>query len=186
MYGLLNAALKEFVVTTYGSASWQSIVDAVAPGIENFNKMAPYPDELTVGLVVKASAVSGTDVDTLLDQFGEFWVRYTDEQGYGPLFEIAGDSLPDFLLSLNALHTRVARSFPKLRPPSFQFDRLESGRLRMHYLSERQNLCPMIPGILRGLAQRFHTQILVVEDRCARRGDAHCEFIVSFPEAVCE
>jgi hypothetical protein len=182
MYGLLNAALKEFVVATYGADTWQRVIGEVAPGIENFNKMDPYPDELTVGLVSHASAVSGASVDDLLDKFGEFWVHYTNEQGYGPLFEIAGDSLPDFLMSLNTLHMRVGRSFPKLQPPNFRFDRMDAHSLRMHYLSTRKNLCPMIPGLLRGLSVRFQTSLHVVEDRCSRRDAEHCEFVLVFPE----
>jgi hypothetical protein len=96
------------------------------------------------------------------------------------MFEIAGDSLRDFLLSLDAMHARVGRSFPKLVPPRFQFDHVDHKTLRMHYISTRPNLCPMVFGLLRGLSLRFKTPISVQEDVCARRGAAHCEFMVVF------
>jgi len=178
MYGLLNAALKEFVATKYGGDTWDSIVHRAAVGVTHFNKMDPYPDEMTYKLVGETAAVTGQSVDAVLDDFGEHWVAYTAAQGYGPMFDIAGDSLRDFLLSLNELHVRVGRSFPKLVPPSFRFDTTSPHSLRMHYLSQRKGLCPMVPGLLRGLSNRFKTPIQVLEDVCARRGADHCEFVV--------
>jgi hypothetical protein len=181
MYGLINAALRELIVTHHGVDAWDRIAALAAPDVPRFDKMAPYPDELTYRIVEVAHRVTGVEVDTLIDQLGELWVKYTDAQGYGSLFDIAGDSLPDFLLSLDTVHARVGRSFPGLKPPSFRFDRVGERVLRMHYLSTRSGLCPMIFGLMRGLSLRFATEVEVVEEACARRGAAHCEFLVTFP-----
>ncbi|HMJ12574.1 MAG TPA: heme NO-binding domain-containing protein [Polyangiaceae bacterium] len=178
MYGLINAALKQFVLEAHGAEVWDRIAASVAPGIAQFDKMSPYPDELTFRIVASASELTAIDADVLLGDFGDFWVSYTSEQGYGPMFDVAGDSLRDFLLSLDTLHARVGRSFPKLRPPSFRFDTIDPSTMRMHYVSSRSGLCPMVFGLLRGLGRRFATEITVREDVCARRGAAHCEFVV--------
>jgi hypothetical protein len=178
MYGLINAALKQFILESHGADVWERVAAAAAPGIAQFDKMSPYPDELTTRILTSASELTAVDADVLLDDFGEFWVSYTSEQGYGPMFDVAGDSLRDFLLSLDTLHARVGRSFPKLRPPSFRFDTVDPSTMRMHYLSARSGLCPMVFGLLRGLSRRFATELTVKEDVCARRGAAHCEFIV--------
>jgi hypothetical protein len=182
MYGLLNAALKQFVAVKYGSETCQRVVDLVAPGTVNFNTMDPYPDSVTYDIVNHTSELTGTPADELLGSFGEFWVPYTAEQGYSHLFEIGGDSLREFLLLLDNMHLRVGRSFPKLQPPSFQFDTIDACTLRMHYRTRRPGLCPIIPGILRGLSMRFETALQVNEDVCARRGAQHCEFVVLFPQ----
>lgn len=179
MYGLLNAALKEFVVSTHGSAAWDTVTEHAGESTRVYNKMEQYPDDVTYRLVGATAATTGASGDDVLDRFGEFWVKYTAEQGYGTLFDIAGDSLRDFLLSLDDLHARIGRSFPKLVPPSFRFDPIDPHTLRMHYLSPRKGLCPMIPGLLRGLSVRFKTPIRVQEDQCARRGADHCEFVVN-------
>jgi hypothetical protein len=181
MYGLINAALQELIVARHGRGAWDEIATLAAPDVPIFDKMASYPDELTSRIIATAHQVTGVAVDELIDRLGEFWVSYTDAQGYGSLFDIAGDSLPDFLLSLNTVHARVGRSFPSLKPPSFQFDRAEGGVLRMHYLSERSGLCPMIFGLMRGLSLRFGTEVAVTEEACTRRGAAHCEFLIMFP-----
>lgn len=182
MYGLINAALRELIVSRHGHAVWEKIASIAAPEISSFDTMAPYPDGLTLRILETARDVTGVEVDLLIDQLGESWVGYTDRQGYGPLFDIAGDSLPDFLLSLNTLHARVGRSFTGLRPPSFHFDHVGAHGLRMHYVSTRDGLCPMIFGLLRGLSQRFRTEVTVAEEACARRGAAHCVFLIGFPQ----
>jgi predicted hydrocarbon binding protein len=180
MYGLLNAALKEFVVATHGASSWDLIAQSAAVSVDHFNKMDPYPDEIAYRIVAATATTTGRTTDEVLDGFGEYWVHYTASQGYAPLFEIAGDSLRDFLLSLDDLHARIGRSFPKLVPPSFRFDPIDPMTLRMHYISQRKGLCPMVPGLLRGLSDRFQTPLRVDHDRCARRGADHCEFVVAF------
>jgi hypothetical protein len=182
MYGLINAALRELIISQHGRTVWDEVAGIAAPGIPDFDQMASYPDELTTRLLQTAQQVTGVQVDAFIDELGERWVGYTDAQGYGELFDIAGDSLPDFLLSLNTLHARVGRRFSGLRPPSFRFDHLEGGSLRMHYLSERAGLCPMIFGLMRGLSRRFRTAVTVDEKACARRGAAHCEFLIAFPK----
>lgn len=183
MYGLINAALRELIVSRHGRGVWDEVAGIGAPNVPQFDKMASYPDELTIKLLQAAQQVTGVEVDTFIDELGELWVSYTDAQGYGPLFDIAGDSLHDFLLSLDTLHARVGRSFSGLKPPSFRFDHLEHRGLRMHYLSERAGLCPMIFGLMRGLSRRFKTEVKVAEEACARRGAAHCEFLITFPQA---
>lgn len=176
MYGLLNQALQAYVTDTFGVAKWQEI----APGLGAFDKLSPYPDDLTVNLVTRTAAVLHTTPDAVLAAFGEYWVKYTDEQGYKLLFDIAGPSLKHFLMSLNALHDRVQQSFPKLKPPTFKTEEFDSNTLILRYFSDRQGLCPIVPGILRGLSKRFDTPIVIAEQLCARHRSDHCMFSLTF------
>lgn len=174
MYGLLNQALQSYVVSTYGAATWETI----APGVTAFERMQPYPDDLTSGLVARAALVLGRTTDDVLASFGEHWVKYTDAQGYRALFDIAGPDLLDFIESLNTLHARVQHAFPGLNPPVFVSQRFVGG-LHLAYTSERRGLCPIVPGILRGLAYRFRQPIDITETACARFGDKCCLFTVT-------
>ena len=179
MYGLVNSAVQELVCSKFGKDRWDEIRKRAGLDIEFFSRMSPYPDDLTYRLVGAASEVLDLPPDKVLEAFGEFWVLYTGKEGYGHLFSIAGNSLKDFLYNLDNLHTRVGQNFPQLQPPSFQFDDLGDSRLRMHYYSDRTGLCPMVFGLVRGLAERFHTDLSVEHTECQRQGADHCEFILT-------
>lgn len=179
MYGLVNAAVQDLVVSQFGKDKWEAIKAKVGLDLAAFSRMDPYPDELTYKLVGATSEVLGISADDALKAFGEFWVLYTGTAGYGDIMEMAGSSLKDFLFNLDNLHTRVGQGFPKLRPPSFRFDVIDEGLLRMHYLSTRDGLCPMVVGLLNGLAKRFKTELEIEHDRCKRNGAEHCEFLLT-------
>jgi hypothetical protein len=179
MYGLVNAAIQELVVSKFGKDKWEAIKQKVGVDISAFSRMDSYPDELTYKLVGATSEVLGISPDDALTAFGEFWVLYTGNAGYGDIMEMAGGNLRDFLFNLDNLHTRVGQSFPKLRPPSFRFDVIDDDVLRMHYLTDRGGLCPMVIGLLNGLAKRFKSELTIEHDRCRRQGAEHCEFLLT-------
>lgn len=182
MYGLVNAAFRELIVSLYGHDQWERVRLAVVPDEDTFSPMEQYPDEVTYQMIQRACEFTGCSSDELLIKFGELWVVYTARQGYAALFEIAGDSLPDFLMALNDLHERVGRNFPKLRPPTFRFDVLDANTMRMHYLTRRVGLCPVVRGLLHGLSVRFRTPVAVEHPVCQRLGADHCEFILKLGE----
>lgn len=176
MYGLVNAAVKELVLARFGEEAWRKIAERAQLSTDTFSRMEAYPDAVTFGMVGAASEVLGLTPDAVMEAFGEFWVLYTGREGYGHLFTMGGDSLREFLLNLDELHSRVGQNFSQLRPPSFQFEERSDGGLRMHYLSEREGLCPMVRGLLRGLSQHFHTPLELTHTACRRDGAPHCTF----------
>ncbi len=182
MYGLVNAAFRELIVSRHGPQKWETIRKGVGVEDDVFYRMEPYPDELTTKLVQHGATVTGLSSEELLISFGEYWVTYTIQEGYAALFDIAGDSLADFLLRLDELHVRVGKNFPKLRPPSFRFDVLDRSTLRMHYLTTREGLCPFVLGLLKGLSNRFQTPLDVETLECRMRGADHCVFLLRLGE----
>lgn len=178
MYGLLNAALRDYVVSEMGQDTWTATTLAAGITDDVFEHMHEYDDSITYVLVANIATTSNTTQDTVLDLFGEAWVAYTIKEGYGSLFDVAGDNLRDFLLSLNAMHSEVRKSYTRLQPPTFLFDTVDATTLRMHYISKRSGLCPMIPGIVRGLTKRFESSATVKETECARLGAPHCQFTI--------
>lgn len=185
MYGLLNAGLKDMILTQHGEDVWSKVAaKANVTDDVHFFKMQQYDDSVIYGLVGALAEETATPLDTVLYRFGIHWVGYTSSQGYSQMFDIAGPSLREFLLHLDMLHLRVARSYPDLVPPSFRFSVVGDNTLRMHYISKRQGLCPMVPGLLQGLSTRFKAPLKVVEDVCARQGAPHCEFVINFSPVV--
>src|SRR3954464_6808032 len=119
MYGLINKAIKDLVLSRFGEAKWDEICRKAAVGEADFVSMEKYPDETTYRLVGAASEVLNTPAADVLELFGEYWTVYSAEAGFGHLLEVAGNNLVDFLRNLDNMHTHIVLPFPKLDPPPF-------------------------------------------------------------------
>ena len=97
--------------------------------------------------------------EAVLEAFGEYWILYTAEEGYGELMESGGSTLREFLGNLNDMHGRVETVFPQMRLPQFDVQDIAPGHYRVAYSSEREGLAPMVRGLLKGLDQRFGEKV---------------------------
>jgi hypothetical protein len=180
MYGLVNQALEDFVKKDFGNTAWNRIRDGAGICLDMFVSMDSYPDEITYKLVGSASGVLGLDASQILEAFGEHWVLYTAQAGYGEMLAMFGSDLRSFLNNLDNLHSHVGMSFPALRPPSFEVEQIEGDPgLLLHYRSERAGLAPMVVGLIKGLGKRFSQEISVRQT--AHRGtDDHDVFRIDY------
>ena len=174
MYGLVNKAVVDLVCSKFGQDTWLKIKQKAEVDIDVFVSMDAYPDDVTYRLVAAASEVLNLPPEAVLEAFGEYWVLYTANEGYGPLLDASGSSLREFLLNLDALHARVALTMPALRPPRFRMVDVDPKTLLLEYHSTRQGLAPMVVGLLKGLGIRFKTPIEISH---ARNGE-HDEFTI--------
>jgi hypothetical protein len=155
MYGLVNKAIEGLVRSNHGDAVWQQIVATAGLELSGFVSLESYDDDVTYKLVNAASEVLGASAEAILEGFGEYWITYTADEGYGQLLERSGDTIEEFLENLDQLHTRVGLTMPHLRPPTIHSDLMDDGSIRLEYYSEREGLAPMVVGLMRGLAGRF-------------------------------
>ena len=183
MYGLVNKAVQDLIVTQFGNDKWEEIKRKADIGVESFISMNPYPDEVTYNLIRAASEVLGLPPDEILEAFGEYWTVYTAREGYGEMLKLAGDSFVEFLQNLDNLHARVGLIFPKLKPPKFHCTDVTEESLRLHYRSERAGLAPMIIGLVKGLGKLFDTEVNVSIDKGRTNGHGHNEFLIQFKKA---
>lgn len=192
MYGLVNVAIEELVCSKAGLDKWIEIKKRAGVTVDKFSRLSSYPDKMTYDLVGAVSHVLDMPPDAVMRAFGEFWVLYTGQNGYGHLFGIAGNSLPDFLNNLDNLHTRIGLNFPALQPPSFMCEEEPDGKYRLHYYSDRPGLCPMVVGLVDGLAQHFKVKVAIEHPLCRRDAEQrqgqgaeaepeidHCEFLLT-------
>ncbi|MEM7308557.1 MAG: heme NO-binding domain-containing protein [Planctomycetota bacterium] len=159
MYGLVNIAIRDLILGQHGEETWDRIRERAGVRSTTFVAMETYPDEVTYGLVAAASEELGAPQEALLEAFGEYWMTFTAEEGYGDTLEFAGSTLDEFLAHLDDMHARVALTFPDLCPPSFEAEYAPDGRLAVRYRSDRPGLAPMVVGLLHGLARRFDKHI---------------------------
>ncbi|MBW4474922.1 MAG: heme NO-binding domain-containing protein [Stenomitos rutilans HA7619-LM2] len=180
MYGLVNKAIEGMIRSQFGAETWETIKQAAAVRVEVFVSMEAYPDDMTHRLVKAASQTLGLSAADIMQAFGEYWVQYTAQEGYGELLEMAGDTLPDFLQNLDNLHAHVGVVFPQLQPPSFECTALAADSLNLHYRSNREGLAEMVVGLVKGLGTRFDTPVTVTQTQSRQTGAEHDEFLVRY------
>lgn len=158
MYGLVNKAVEQLVKTNFGEDTWLKIAQR-ANVDPSFIMMKSYPDQVTFDLVAAASEILDTPAEQILEAFGEHWIQFTVDEGYGKTMSLYGDSVSEFLQNMDSLHAQIRLSFPELRPPSITCESLPNGQLVVSYISERVGLAPMLVGLVRGLGKRFSTPV---------------------------
>ncbi|MEP1075093.1 heme NO-binding domain-containing protein [Leptolyngbya sp. PL-A3] len=169
------------VCTQFGETTWETIKqEASLTDIDYFISMNAYPDDVTHRLVRAACKVLGMSAEEILQAFGEYWVTYTAEEGYGEMLAMAGDNLPEFLENLDNLHARVGLNFSNLKPPSFDSTSVDQSTLQLDYHSTRQGLAPMVMGLLKGLGRRFKTEVDVTQTGDRTTGADHDTFLIKY------
>lgn len=163
MYGIVNRAVEELIIERFGLDKWEEIKLKAGFNSEGFMTLKPYPDELTFKLVGAASEILNVPTDKLLEAFGEYWILYTAEKGYGEMLNLAGDSFPAFLKNLNMLHGRVTNLMPELAPPQFECRNEKQNSIELLYRSHRNGMIPMLYGLIKGLAKRFDNEVVIEE-----------------------
>ncbi|MCX7111644.1 MAG: heme NO-binding domain-containing protein [Proteobacteria bacterium] len=180
MYGMVNKAVEEMVVSRFGAEVWEKVKARADVEEEVFISNEAYPDGLTYRLVGAASAELGLNPDEVLEAFGIHWILHTAREGYGDLLAAAGSTFPEFLLSLPSFHTRLTLMFPELSPPIFNVTELDVNSLHLHYISTRPSLMSFVIGILKGLGTMFGTEIAITVLKSRTQGDDHEVFLINW------
>ncbi len=151
MLGMVNKAIEDLAISIGGPQAWDAIRAKAGVDVVAFVSSASYDDDVTYRLVGAASEVFGLPPEAVLEAFGKHWILYTGREGYGALLTATGSTVPEFLRNLDAMHARVALTFPGLMLPTFEMDELDDRRTEVCYRSERAGLAPMVLGLLKGL-----------------------------------
>ncbi len=158
MYGLVNKAVCDFITANFGEETWEKIAEKAGTD-ESFISMEQYPDDETYALVKVISEELKMEPAAVLETFGEFWVTFTGQEGYGPIMKMTGNNVRDFLANLDDMHSRIKANMPELQPPSFEVTDDKDGELTLHYKSNRAGLAPMVLGLLKGVGKLFNTEV---------------------------
>src|SRR4051812_25220763 len=153
MHGIIHLELRNFVVQLHGEAAWRALTDKAGLSGEIYTPLRSYPDEQLVALLGAAVELTGADLTTLLEQFGEFLVpRYLAL--YGKLLKPEWRTLDVLEHAENTIHRVVRLREPGALPPRLQAQRISPTAIRMNYDSPRK-LCAVARGIARGIAVHF-------------------------------
>jgi len=180
MKGIINKGIQELVQAKFGVEAWDKVKKLAKCEEPFFSASEDYPDQMTLDLANAASEVSGLPLETVLIEFGKFWVPNTGAKSYSTFFNLAGKTAREFLLSMDKVHKHVTKSIANARPPSFEYEELPDGRLLMHYQSERK-LCAVLRGLILGVGIYFGEELQVKEIACTSNGAPRSTMEVTFP-----
>ena len=159
MYGLVNRAVEDLVKQMKGDDGWRRVCAHAQVGSDGFVAVRSYPDDVTHRLVGSVSREMDLPAEKVLEAFGEYWILYTAEQGYGDMLRSAGAGVREVLGNLNDMHGRIETAFPEMTLPYFFVEDVGDDEFELIYESSRDGLAPMVIGLVRGLAGRFGQRV---------------------------
>lgn len=180
MYGIVNKAIQDLVITNFGASQWEAIKEKSGVDVDYFLSNEPYDDDITYKLAGAASEVLGITVGQVLHAFGEWWVLKTGKEKYGGLMQAGGHNLREFLVNLPLFHNRIMLMYPKLTPPEFRVSDLSDRSILVHYHSKREGLQEFVRGLLSGLAKMYETTATIDLVQSRDDGSSHEIFKVSW------
>jgi hypothetical protein len=180
MYGIVNKAIQDLVITNFGEQKWEDIRERSGIEEEFFISSEPYDDAITYKLAVAVSEEMTMPVSDVLITFGEWWVMKTTKEKYAGLMESGGSTLKEFLVNLPLFHNRVMLIYPKLTPPEFKVSEVSEKSLNLHYFSKREGLQEFVRGLIQGLGKMFNTPVEIELLHTRDQGDTHEIFKVSW------
>lgn len=155
MYGMIHKAAEAMSREVLGDDAWATILERSGLSDGDFISGQYYSDEQTFNLVGIICDVSGLAAPDLLHAFGKYWVGFAAQTPYGGMIDMAGDSLAEFLESLDSMHASIKSTMPEAVMPYFEVIRADDTIIEVAYRSERDGLQPFVAGLFDALLERF-------------------------------
>jgi len=95
------------------------------------------------------------------DAFGEYWVCNFAPKIYGIYYKEAKNG-KDFLLKMDSVHERTAKSVPGAQPPRFEYQQKDDKTLVMIYKSKR-GLIDILIGLIKGVGKYYKENLTVTK-----------------------
>ena len=165
---MVNKAIKGLVTSNYDEDIWIKICEDAEFYDYDFAGVKSYPDSITYSLIKSSSKILKTDPKILLEMFGEYWITYTAEEGYGHLIAMAGKTFPEFIKNLNHLHDKLGNVMPNLKPPVFSSRTIGHNNIELLYQSERDGFYPMLLGLITGLGKKFNHKVTITKKNASK------------------
>ncbi|XP_025108472.1 guanylate cyclase soluble subunit beta-2-like isoform X2 [Pomacea canaliculata] len=155
--------------------------------LDHFLQFDYFGDEITVGLIMAASKCLNLPLNTVLEAFGDFFLKHCLQNGYDNMLRTLGRDMKSFIQNLDSLHALLTLTYDKLVAPSFRCLSNPDGTLTLHYYSCRHGLSDIVKGVLRAVGSEIFNQSVRLElvsteqnDLGGGRSQEHSVFIVHF------
>lgn len=173
MHGIVFAALRDFIASHLN----QERADHVFAEKTPYLLSQAYADEEFLDLFERARSLADEPPDDFMRAFGSFTGATTFPRLYPAFYDVAGDTRTFLLTIETRIHELVRATVPNAHPPRLRVERAGDTSVRIVYDSPR-HLCRFLEGLVSGTALHFGETDDTTEERCMRRGDSACVFLV--------
>ena len=173
MHGIIFSELRNYA-EHYGFG-WKTLLSKA--GLENrvYLPLQEYPDAEIVALFLAASTLSGRSVAAVLEDFGEFMLPALMSM-HGHLLSPRWKTIEIISHAQESIHKIVRVQDLKAKSPLLSTQRLGPDEVLLLYTSPRK-LCALAVGIAKGLAKRFHENIVIQHKTCMHKDAPRCEIV---------
>lgn len=182
MHGLVFVTWEKYLAERFGTSllgDYRRAIHEEAGETPLVSRV--YDDERLLAGVAAASRLTQTPVDTLLHEYGRFFILngLTGRLCAYLLNEVRSGR--DLLLIMSRAHEQMRLAGDGITPPLFGYEAIpgDPSGLYLFYDSPRQ-LCTLLHGSIEGAAARYGEQARVSEETCMKRGAPSCTFAIHF------
>ncbi|MBV9691176.1 MAG: heme NO-binding domain-containing protein [Ktedonobacteraceae bacterium] len=182
MQGLIFVTWEKYLAEHFG----EKLLYAYRAALGETAATAPlvsriYDDRTLLAGVSMASKLTRTPVDTLLQEYGRYFMINGLTRHLCMYLLAQVHSGCDLLLVMSDAHAQMHLASDALTPPLFKYVLSPNNprELVLIYDSPRK-LCPVLLGAIEGAAQRYGETVHIREVTCMRQGAPVCRFEVRF------
>lgn len=161
MHGLVNKALQDFLVTTYGPEMWAIVRRDAGIDFDGFEPLLRYDTILTQRMLHAVSFRLDRPSEAFLEDVGTWLVAGQGPDRLRRLLRFGGQDFQEFLSSLDELPGRIKLAVPALEVPHLVLTLATPTRAELVVSWQEINLSPIVLGALRALADDYGALVLM-------------------------
>ncbi len=160
MYGPVNKAICEMMLTGGGPSDWHDVFAPAAVEDNAFTIAEPYDDRGSFALAEASDGALQVLIREFLHNLGHWWIREIARRDHQHVMTASGSSRRSFLFRLPDFHTRVVGIiFHRSQTLKFECTGSLTASPRLGGRSHSCGLSPFLMGMLETLSIHFQTPI---------------------------
>lgn len=175
MHGIIHRSLKQYVIDRTSEDGWQMVIDVADVENRLYLPVSEYPDEEVTDVLATVAELTGHDEVAIQRDFGRYFAPQLLDTFDAHVSRDWGAI--DAVESLERIYPQVVSKDDD--PDSMQIStrRSDGNTVVVHFRSSRK-LCPMLEGIIEGIAGEYGEAIRIGKESPTRDGLRHCELTV--------
>ncbi|MBF0434377.1 MAG: heme NO-binding domain-containing protein [Magnetococcales bacterium] len=184
MHGIIFLAFEDFLTSRLNGEAWGQVLAKAGLANSEFSPEQVYPDEHIMALFDAGAEMMHLTRNAMLFSFGNHLAPGLVEMGRSTGIVAEHWKTMDILEHLNSeIHSSFASFHSASKVPDIRTYRLKHGEVAIAYVSKRR-LCPLLKGILQGMAEVFREPVVFKEPVCMLNHGPLCRLSVTINDPL--